>query len=210
MNAASQANRRQDDCTNNHYRNGLDKTLIAKFLPEPTLKPNPYYKKAAPMKLWRESDVMEIMETPEFIEAMEKAAKRKVAAEKAVQTKVNILAQEMERVTASLNVKIVPEESLANRAISAKNLWNEEKANMRNDWFYCPIIASDVDKATLDRWVVNYIRHHLVKYDKALGRMDGRVGKYDIYPDMKKAVLRKIAEVYPSYAEECQRQIDEL
>lgn len=162
------------------------------------------------MKLWRESDVMEIMETPEFIEAMEKAAKRKVAAEKAVQTKVNILAQEMERVTASLNVKIVPEESLANRAISAKNLWNEEKANMRNDWFYCPIIASDVDKATLDRWVVNYIRHHLVKYDKALGRMDGRVGKYDIYPDMKKAVLRKIAEVYPSYAEECQRQIDEL
>lgn len=189
---------------------GWTKTLIAKFLPEPTLKPNPYYKKAAPMKLWRESDVMEIMETPEFIEAMEKAAKRKVAAEKAVQTKVNILAQEMERVTASLNVKIVPEESLANRAISAKNLWNEEKANMRNDWFYCPIIASDVDKATLDRWVVNYIRHHLVKYDKALGRMDGRVGKYDIYPDMKKAVLRKIAEVYPSYAEECQRQIDEL
>ena len=189
---------------------GWTKTLIAKFLPEPTLKPNPYYKKAAPMKLWRESDVMEIMETPEFIEAMEKAAKRKAAAEKAIQTKVNILAQEMERVTASLNVKIVPEESLANRAISAKNLWNEEKANMRNDWFYCPIIASDVDKATLDRWVVNYIRHHLVKYDKALGRMDGRVGKYDIYPDMKKAVLRKIAEVYPSYAEECQRQIDEL
>ena len=189
---------------------GWTKTLIAKFLPEPTLKPNPYYKKAAPMKLWRESDVMEIMQTSEFIEAMEKAAKRKAAAEKAVQTKVNILAQEMERVTASLNVKIVPEESLANRAISAKNLWNEEKANMRNDWFYCPIIASDVDKATLDRWVVNYIRHHLVKYDKALGRMDGRVGKYDIYPDMKKAVLRKIAEVYPSYAEECQRQIDEL
>lgn len=189
---------------------GWTKALIAKFLPEPTLKPNPHYKKAAPMKLWRESDVMEIMETPEFIEAMEKAAKRKAAAGKAVQTKVNILAQEMERVTASLNVKIVPEESLANRAISAKNLWNEEKANMRNDWFYCPIIASDVDKATLDRWVVNYIRHHLVKYDKALGRMDGRVGKYDIYPDMKKAVLRKIAEVYPSYAEECQRQIDEL
>lgn len=189
---------------------GWTKTLIAKFLPEPTLKPNPYYKKAAPMKLWRESDVMEIMETPEFIEAMEKAEKRKAAAGKAVQTKVNILAQEMERVTASLDVKIVPEESLVNRAISTKNLWKQEKANIHNDLFYCPITASDVDKATLDRWVVNYIRHHLVKYDKALGRMDGRVGKYDIYPDMKKAVLRKIAVVYPSYAEECQRQIDEL
>ena len=32
---------------------GWTKTMITKFLPEPTLKDNPHYQNAAPMKLWR-------------------------------------------------------------------------------------------------------------------------------------------------------------
>lgn len=58
---------------------GWTKTMIAKFLPEPTLKQNPWYKEAAPMKLWRESDVLSIMETADFMTEMEKVAKRRAA-----------------------------------------------------------------------------------------------------------------------------------
>ncbi|MGN1155252.1 MAG: hypothetical protein ACI4TK_03670 [Agathobacter sp.] len=58
---------------------GWTKTMIAKFLPEPKLKQNPWYKEAAPIKLWRESDVLSIMETADFMTEMEKAAKRRAA-----------------------------------------------------------------------------------------------------------------------------------
>lgn len=58
---------------------GWTKTMIAKFLPEPILKQNPWYKEAAPMKLWRESDVLSIMETAAFMAEMEKVAKKRAA-----------------------------------------------------------------------------------------------------------------------------------
>ena len=58
---------------------GWTKTMIAKFLPEPILKQNPWHKEAAPMKLWRESDVLSTMETAAFMTEMEKAAKRRAA-----------------------------------------------------------------------------------------------------------------------------------
>ena len=189
---------------------GWTKTMITKFLPEPILKDNPHYNNAAPMKLWRKNDVMEIMATPEFIEAMEKAAKRKEAAGKAKQTKQKKLAEEMEKVIASLSVLIVPEKNLIKRTIKAKNEWYAFNASLRNEWLDCEVTVGGVDDSTLNRWVVNFIRHRLVRYDDALRLMDGRVGKYDVYPEFKRAVLEKIAEAYPNYAAECQRQIDEL
>ncbi|MGN0394929.1 MAG: hypothetical protein ACI4EF_06165 [Coprococcus sp.] len=189
---------------------GWTKSMIDKFLPEPTLKDNPHYKNAAPMKLWRKNDVIEIMETPEFIEAMEKAAKRKEAAGKAKQTKQKKLADEMEKVIASLSVLIVPEKNLIKRTIKAKNEWYAFNASLRNEWLDYEVTVGGVDDSTLNRWVVNYIRHRLVRYDDALRLMDGRVGKYDVYPEFKRAVLEKIAEAFPNYAAECQRQIDEL
>ena len=189
---------------------GWTKTMITKFLPEPILKDNPHYKNAAPMKLWRKNDVMEIMQTPEFIEAMEKAAKRKEAAGKAKQTKKKKLSDEMEKVIASLSVRIIPEKNLIKNTIRAKNEWYKFNASLRNDWLDCEVTAGGVNEDTLKRWVVNYIRHNLINYDAALELMDGRVGKYDVYPEFKRAVLMKISEAYPTYAAECQRQIDEL
>ena len=42
---------------------GWTKAMIAKLLPEPTLKPNPNYRSAAPMKLWIEEEVIAAMQT---------------------------------------------------------------------------------------------------------------------------------------------------
>lgn len=36
---------------------GWTKSLISKFLPDPVLKANPHYRKAAPMRLWDEDTV---------------------------------------------------------------------------------------------------------------------------------------------------------
>ena len=116
----------------------------------------------------------------------------------------------MEKVIASLSVLIVPEKNLIKRTIKAKNDWYAFNASLRNEWLDYEVTAGGVDEDTLNRWVVNYIRHRLVRYDDALRLMDGRVGKYEVYPEFKRAVLAKISEAYPNYAAECQRQIDEL
>lgn len=67
---------------------GWTKSLINNFLPEPTLKKNPHYSSAAPMKVWEEDTVKDVMKTPEFQAAMQKATKRKEAANTAVSTKI--------------------------------------------------------------------------------------------------------------------------
>ena len=40
---------------------GWTKSLISKFLPDPVLKANPHYRKAAPMRLWDEDTVKQEM-----------------------------------------------------------------------------------------------------------------------------------------------------
>ena len=49
---------------------GWTKSLINRFLPDPILKRNPHYSKAAPMRLWEEDTVKKIMETEEFQKAI--------------------------------------------------------------------------------------------------------------------------------------------
>lgn len=63
---------------------------------------------------------------------------------------------------------------------------------------------------TLNRWCVNYIRHQLTTYDNELYNLIGKIGRDDAYENFKKAVLEKIAEKYPKYADECKRQIRKI
>lgn len=66
---------------------GFTKSMIDKLLPPPILKRNPHYASSAPMKLWREDDVRSVMGTQEFQTMAAKAAARKAASAKAVETK---------------------------------------------------------------------------------------------------------------------------
>ena len=184
---------------------GWTKSLIGKYLPDPTLKPNPRYKKAAPMKLWNKHDVLKVMESEEFKAAMEKVAKRKSAAEKAYTTKAKKIMEEMTAVGNGLKIKIIPDENLRQRTLRAKQDWAIEHGNF--EFIPC---ASDITPETMERWIVNYIRHNLVKYDTALERLYGKCGRYEAYPEFKRIVLEKIAAAYPKYAEECKRQIGQI
>lgn len=184
---------------------GWTKSMIGKYLPDPTLKPNPRYKKAAPMKLWNRQDVLDAMASEVFKAAMEKASKRKATAEKACATKTKKTVEEMTAVGNGLKIKIIPDDDLRQRTLRAKQNWAIEHGNFES--IPC---ASEITPETMERWIVNYIRHNLVKYDTALERLYGKCGRYDAYPEFKRIVLEKIAAAYPKYAEECKRQIGQI
>lgn len=176
---------------------GWTKTMIEKMLPEPTLVNNPHYKNAAPMKLFKKADVLAAMDTDEYRDALEKANRRKKSAEKAVETKEKRLSDKMRAFVESINVEVLPTQELINRTIEAKRKWYEW--NWKD--FY-----GNVDEDTLDRWVVNYIRHNLVEYDEGLWNMRGKTGRNKVYREYKNAILEKIAAAYPMYADECKYQ----
>lgn len=65
------------------------------------------------------------------------------------------------------------------------------------------------DRETVNRWMVNYIRHDLCEYDDSLYSLfrPGKMADKDkLYPKVKRETLAKIAQVYPELAEECKAQ----
>lgn len=185
---------------------GWTKTMIPRFLPEPILKPNPFYRSAAPMKLWRKEDVENAEATEEFAKAKSIADKRKKSAEKAVETKTNALRADMKAFIESIRVEVIPNGELRKLAVEARQMWYEEtEQTSKYGWD-----AMNADQATKDRWVVNFIRHNLTEYDENLAEMKGKTGVRELYPEYKEAILKKIAEAYPKYRRECERQISQL
>lgn len=184
---------------------GWTKSMIAKFMPEPKLVPNPYYKSAAPMRLYDKDKALSVMETEEYAVALEKVNKRKKSAQQAVETKTENLMQQMTNIVENIDVAIIDENKLVKKALKEKRTWYalNGKSDEILDYYY-------IDGDTLNRWVVNYIRHNLVKYDSTLQKLFGKIGKDKAYHYFKKAVLEKIAEAYPKYKNECFRQIGEL
>lgn len=196
---------------------GWTKTLIERYLPKPILRENYYYKCAAPVKLFEKAVVLKIMETDEVKAALEKAKKRKGSAQKGVETKAKALKEEMLEVARTMHILIIPDDELIQKTIKAKQNWYNYNAMRRHCYYdYDTAIYDDdeydtaiydVDENTLNRWVVNYIRHNLVSYDEELHNVKGKVGILKSYPLFKSEILRRIAEAYPKYADECNRQI---
>ena len=217
---------------------GWTKTMIKNLLPAPTEKPNPHYKCASPMKLWEEEKVLEIMETDDFKKALEKANKRKNAAKSAIATKEKRLKEKMLEKANNFNIIVIPEDELIENVLNdnknriENNLYDymnycERKLdNYKSDWFESfDEINEEYEKAcleyenftfhipneeTLNRWVVNYIRHNLISYDSTLLDNKGKIGKDEAYLTFKKAVLDRISVIYPKYAVECQRQAESI
>ena len=95
-------------------------------------------------------------------------------------------------------------------ALKAKQEWYQcHPCSLNGDWIDEPYMknAYTANEETINRWIVNYIRHNLVSYDNFLGSIDGKVGSVEAYPEVKIAVLEKIANTYPKYKDECERQI---
>lgn len=175
---------------------GFTKTMIRILLPEPVLKSNPRYRSAAPMRLYRVADVNAAMETEAFHAALAKAEARKASAQKAVETKQRTAEELVNRLIANIEIERVDVKALENHVVLEK----EDEYAERGQELYC------LNDATVQRWMVNYIRHNLCNYDSDLTEIEGKVGKDYLYYKLKNATLSKIAQVYPELASECERQ----
>lgn len=181
---------------------GFTKSMIANLLSDPILRDNPRYKSAAPMKLWKEADVLNVMGTEAFQAEAAKAARRKAGASKGVETKrenARVLADEL---ISTIHVQRVDLPELEELALQAQQDWYDlrERGEIINP-----------DREDVERWMVNYIRHNLCEYDNSLYVLfrPGKMANKDIlYPKVKCETLAKIARVYPELAEECKKQAE--
>lgn len=175
---------------------GFSKKLIEDLLPEPILRRNPHYSKGSPMKLYDGNAVETAMKTEVFLKHKEGSAKRKEAAQRAVETKISNLIAVMEE--KAKNIQVHKVEDVLSEVLEDKYDTYESDFSGYNPY--------DADENTKRRWAVNYIRHNLTSYDFDLYRMAGKPGcdrAYDVY---KNGVLDKIADVYPEFKEECESQ----
>lgn len=194
---------------------GFTQSMIKKLLPPPTLKTNPMYRSAAPMKLWEEETVLAVMETQEYKSLWEKAKERQKKASCVAKIRSDKLCEEAEGKARTLQVKVLKKEVLLKRTLEEKAEWYCETQKLECDDFKL-VLANNVktaDEETKSRWVVNYIRHNLVDienggYDEFLFQLKGKVG-INAYLIFRQRVLEKIAQIYPEYADECLRQIKE-
>ncbi len=178
---------------------GWTRKMIDTLLPAPTLKQNPYYRSAPPTKLWSLQDVERAEQTQEFAAAAERAKKRKASAEQAVRTKRQNTEYAMLNAADHIRVEVIPLSELRNKTLAQKQRWYDDHDKIEADAWRAP-------DETVNRWMVNYIRHRLTTYDDVLYCVKGKVGANAIHPRYKNIVLRKIAEAYPALKDECDRQ----
>lgn len=103
-------------------------------------------------------------------------------------------------VMATQEFQTMAAKAAARKAASAKQEWYLEHGNV-------DILSPNTE--TLERWMVNFIRHNLCEYDDKLVDLFGLVGKEELYHRLKTETLAKIAGVYPELDVECKRQAQE-
>lgn len=173
---------------------GFTEAMIIKLLPNPILKPNPRYKNAAPMKLYKLSDVISAQKTEEYKTLYEKWQKKKFSSTKSVNAKKEKLTDYGKLLADNITVIVLPRKEIVQRVCEHKHLVDEY----------------EVRREVMDRWIVNYIRHNLTIYDNDLNLFKGKTGKQEAYKIYKKTCLQKIAEAYPQLLEECEAQIEKI
>jgi hypothetical protein len=67
--------------------------------------------------------------------------------------------------------------------------------------------AEDAPAEFLERITVNFIRHNLTAYDRALEEVAGRVGIASAVQAIRAKIYSAIGESYPALADECSRQL---
>lgn len=185
---------------------GFTDKLILELLPEPELRDNPYYRSAHPMKLYEETDVQKAMETDRFKEEQTRLAKRREAAQKGVATKTAKLQKQFELLLNSVNVKKISMDKLRKATLKEKQDWYDYQCELRG--YDYPNFASDANEETVQRWMVNYLRHSATSYDRDILKLYGRTGKAEVYSEFYIGLMRKIEATYPELADECERQIE--
>jgi hypothetical protein len=188
-------------------RPGWSRSLVSRLLGAHDVEePNPWYRNAAPLRLYRFSRVAEAERSPEFAAAADRVAKRKDAAARAVETKRRRLVEYVDGL--AIEIPWLDRETLTRRACDQYNARQWERAERHQDCERFREATPESDPEFLDRISVNYLRHRCSCYDRELRRMAGKVGADEVYPALRRKVLEAIASTYPALAPEALRQIE--
>ena len=131
---------------------------------------NPYYRSASPIKLYELHKIEAIEATEEFKELQSATLKRKEAAKKAAETKL----QAMKDYVHSIEIQMpkMSREQVFRKAVAHYNdLW---ECRGRDDKYISDYRV--LDNKTLERITANMIRHSMTDYEDVLGRSFGKVG----------------------------------
>jgi len=156
---------------------------------------NSHYAKSAPMRLYDTARVASFEVSSEFLAAKAKAARRQCGAKTAVQTKRAALTQRVLEMQVSVETR--PEHWVRRAAIKAYNEWHWDEDGT----------AEDAPAEFLERITVNFIRHNLTAYDRALEEVAGRVGIASAVQAIRARIYSAIGESCPALADECSRQL---
>ncbi len=183
---------------------GWTEALIKQFLGEPdVLKPNPYYRKAAPMQLYSPARIEQAESQEAWQQAKARASVRSQASKMMAARKATELVERAEQMR--ITVQRLPRETVMEEAIASYNAFHWEIAWRHGDIWEPATEQSD--PAFLERITVNYIRHHLTSYDTHLEQVAGQSGVRQAGKLIRRRMYDEIARAYPGYAGECQRQM---
>ena len=173
-------------------RSGWSKSLLVKLLGDPDLRKKQHGRTNS-MCLYDLERVQSAESDVVFLAAQESLAKRKISAQKAVETKVSQL---MDAVSCMvINVKQI--KRVEAFAIEAYNERNTDEFNS---------VSCKSDRAFLDRICVNFIRHELTEYDISLESVAGKTGIVQAVDAIREKVYAAISVSYPIFKSECERQ----
>lgn len=175
---------------------GWTPAMIRDFLGSPDgTKLISRFPNAAPMLQFATVRVLAAERTAKFAHRLDLAARRSAAAREAA----NRRREQMLRAAAADEVpipKLTPE-VLTDRAVRHSDPRDAVD----------PVEAAKADRNTLNRWKVNYLRHHLTKFDPVIEGMFGPIGRAAAEKLLRRRALEAIGKTYPDLLDECQRQL---
>ena len=222
-------------------KRGWTRSMANKLLTKIKFKEvnNPHYKCADYMKLYDLKDIQRIEKTKKFLELKEKADKRKISAQKGLETKkANLKKKEDETLKLvddfSIEVERISIEELRNKTLSSKQEWydmhpkiiktyigddeeeilpfSEDYISSYDDYIYTEIErnAYNAPEEVIRRWMVSYIRHNLTNYEKELEKLSNRHGQWSAYSKYKYILSKEMKRVYPELEGEIDKYMVEV
>ncbi|WP_187281365.1 hypothetical protein [Nonomuraea sp. C10] len=185
---------------------GWSPAMIRALLgPPDRLASNPMFRSAAPMPLYETERVLIAEESEAFAGLRDRAERRSRAALLAADRRRDETLRRIARVP--ITVPVVGWDVLTRQAVAHRNRLDAERAWDRPDHIPAPAREGEVDEPTLQRWVVNYLRHELTAYNSELEGLFGRVGQAAGMRLLRQRIYEAIPRVYPRLTDECRRQL---
>jgi len=185
-------------------KRGWSERLIEDLLGEPDkYAVNMHYMSGPRVKFYRLSRVEAAESSEDYVSARKAGERRRAAARKGVDTKINKLREHVGTVV--VDVPQIERNELLKQACDH---WDSHKYDIEDD--FSDKEPRPFSPAFLNRITVNYLTYSLMGYRKYLRNTYGIVGGRVVRAEIETMALNEIAKVYPWLETECQRQINEL